>query len=80
MRSILIELEDNGQDFLQILCDDNGIVIETRPFQTDIWKGASIPIHDKDMFAIGEELPINHPPNIIFGFLKHKIIKITEND
>lgn len=70
----VIQLEDNGQDFLQVVTDDRGEIIETRPFQTDIWKGGFIPL---EMVVVGKELPIHHPPHINFGFLKHKVESIV---
>lgn len=76
----IIELEDNGQDFLEIVTDQDGVIIETRPFQTSVWKGGIIPIEQKHMMKVGKNLPIHHPPNINFGFLKHKIKSVkTEN-
>lgn len=70
-----ITLEDNGQDFLEIITEDSGFITETRPFQTEIWKDGYIPL-DSPEFYIGGILPIHKPPHIIYGFLKHKVIKI----
>ena len=72
MEKHIIHLEDNGQDFLQLVVED-GIVTEAKPFQTDIWKGASIPV---DFIEVGEPCPIHHPPHINYGYLKHKVEKI----
>jgi hypothetical protein len=73
---LIIEFEDKGQDFLYFQLDKNGFVVKATPFQNEIWKGAYIPL---SMLKVGKELPIHHPPNINFGFLKH-IVKniITE--
>lgn len=71
-----IQLEDNGQDFLTVITDENGKIVECRPFQTDVWKGAIIPITSKDMMKPGQFMPIHNPPYINFGFLKHKIEKV----
>ncbi len=70
----LIELEDNGQDFLLIHVEDN-FIIKTEPFQTDIWEGSYVPIED---VKVGEEMPIHKPPHINFGYLKHKVESIKE--
>lgn len=74
---ILIELEDKGQDFLEIYVDDNEVVYRTEPFQTDIWKGAWIPTA---LCKIGEPCPIHHPPALEFGQLKYNIISITPHE
>jgi hypothetical protein len=75
-----IELEDNGQDFLTVITDCNGIIVETRPFQSNIWKGATIPIESVGMMKPGQLLPIHNPPHIRYGFLKHKIEKVFNQE
>jgi hypothetical protein len=67
---IIIEFEDNGQDFLEFQINKNGFVLASSPFQSDLWKGAYIALSD---VRINEELPIHHPPHINFGYLKHKV-------
>ena len=74
----IIELEDNGQDFLKIITDHVGVIIELQPFNTGAFLGGLIPIGQEDMMEIGKELPIHHPPNISFGFLKHKIKNVQK--
>lgn len=76
----VIELEDKGQDFTTIITDSDGVIVETRPFQTEFWKGGSIPIEFPSMLKVGELLPINHPPHINFGFLKYKIFRIEQKE
>lgn len=74
-----IELEDNGQDLLELVTDENGVVIDAGPFQKSVWIGASIPISEhQNLLVIGEGLPIHHPPHINYGFLKHKVISIEK--
>ena len=73
-----ITLEDNGQDFLEFICDEKGEIVETNPFQGGIWNGGYIPIRDQTMVRVGELCPLHKPPNIYFGFLKHKIEKIEQ--
>lgn len=68
----IIHFEDNGQDFLQFIVEDD-IVVEAKPFQTDIWKGAYIPVYNVN---VGEPCPIHHPPHINYGYLKHNVEKI----
>lgn len=73
MEKTLIELEDKGQDFFQMVLNEYGIVVRTEPFQTDIWAGAYIPIED---LKVGDLCLIHHPPHIVFGALKYKIKNI----
>lgn len=72
-----VQLEDLGQDLLSIITDDKGMVLETRPFHTDLYKGALIPIEQQ---VIGEECMIHNPPHIEYGFLKYKVLSITPID
>lgn len=73
MRGYEITLEDKGQDFTRFITDQNGIVVEALPYQTDLWKGAEIPITNQ---KIGELCMIHKPPRIEFGYLNYKVIKI----
>lgn len=68
----VIELEDKGQDALLFHVKDN-IVIRTEPCQTDIWKGAYVPIINCE---VGKPMPIHHPPNINYGQMNYKIVSI----
>lgn len=34
---ITIHFEDHGQDFLEWDCDKDGIIIDCRPFQSNVW-------------------------------------------
>lgn len=70
----LIELEDNGQDFLKFTTDIDGIIIKTEPFQGNAWNGGYIPIKSQ---LKNELCMIHKPPNIEYGKLKHKVINIT---
>lgn len=76
----VIKLEDNGQDFLELITDHVGVIIDAKPFQKEIWKGGYIPIKAPEC-RVGEFLPIHKPPHIEYGFLKHRIesIKQIEN-
>lgn len=71
-----ITLEDNGQDFLEFICNDDGVIVETFPFQGDIWNGGVIPIKNSEMCKVGGFCPMHNPPHIKYGYLKHKIAKI----
>ena len=57
MKGYEIELEDKGQDFTRLKTDEQGIVIAVEPYQTDVWKGALIPI---DQQKIGDLCMIHH--------------------
>ncbi|MDG6896394.1 hypothetical protein [Volucribacter amazonae] len=70
MKGYEITLEDKGQDFTILKTDEKGIVIAVEPFQTEIWKGASIPISKQ---KIGDLCMIHHLPHIEYGYLKYKV-------
>jgi hypothetical protein len=72
----IIELEDNGQDFIELITDQDGIIIDAKPFQKEVWVGGIIPI--ETMLAVGEELPVHKPPHINYGLLKHKVKSIKQ--
>lgn len=74
-KGFVIELEDNGQDFLRFTTDGIGNIIKTEPFQGEVWDGGYIPVFSQ---LEGEFCMMHKPPNIIYGFLKHKVTKITE--
>lgn len=75
MKGYKITLEDKGQDFLRFITDDKGIVIEALPYQTDVWKGALIPIAQQE---IGDLCMIHHPPRIEYSYLRYKVLDIKE--
>ncbi len=70
-----ITLEDKGQDLLWLRVNEGGLVEEAGPFQNEFWKGAYIPVWN---LRTGQLLPIHHPPHIIRGFLKYKVISIKK--
>jgi len=53
-----IELEDHGQDFLEWDIDDQGKVVDCRPFQGWVWNGTIV--HNKDIRP-GDILVITTP-------------------
>ncbi len=75
-KQIKITLEDCGQDFTTFYTNEDGIVIDAQPFLSEIWRGAIIPVRDPDLFELGKQLPIHHPPHIMWGFLKYRIAEI----
>lgn len=72
---MIIELEDNGQDFTELHVNQDGVVIDAKPFQSSVWQGARIP-RVMYMLEPGNFCPMHHPPAINFGHLKHKIENI----
>jgi hypothetical protein len=42
MTKTLIEFQDHQQDFLVWTVDEAGIVLESWPFQTDVWRGLKV--------------------------------------
>ena len=72
---VKIYIEDKGQDILWFKVNDGGLVEKAGPFQNELWKGAYIPCQG---LRIGQMLPIHHPPHIIRGFLKYRIVAIKK--
>ena len=70
-----VELEDNGQDFLEFITDKNGVILEAKPFLTEIWAGGYIPLKIQ---KIGDFCMMHKPPHIITGYLKHRVTNIEE--
>jgi hypothetical protein len=70
-----IELEDNGQDFLSFTTDEHGTIVKTEPFQADVWNGGYIPVESQ---FEGEFCMMHKPPHFNYGYLKHRVTKITE--
>lgn len=73
---IVVELEDNGQDFLFFHISPEGKITDAVPFQDRIWVGGQVPLHTLDYLKIGKPFPLHHPPHINFGFLAHNIKNI----
>jgi hypothetical protein len=72
MAIFTVFFEDNGQDFLEWDINDDGVVVESRPFQNDIWRNTV-------MKTLKEgELPLiitTHSPGV--AQLKHRVVKIA---
>ncbi len=75
MAKIKIDLEDNGQDVLWMLCDEHGTVVDAGPYQSAVWTGHTIPVWDSELMRVGEPCPINLGM-IRHSFLKHNIEKV----
>ncbi len=51
----VIHFEDHGQDFLQWMIGEDGYVLDSQPFQRDVWAGKfTIP----DFIKVGDLLPV----------------------
>lgn len=50
-----ITFEDEGQDFLEWFIDKDGYVLDSKPFQRNIWAGKST---SPDFVQVGDLLPI----------------------
>lgn len=70
---LIIELEDKGQDYTEFQVDKNGFVLRAVPFQTDLWKGAYIPLRN---IKVGRPLPIHHPPHLRFTYLTLNVVNV----
>ena len=77
MKGYEITLEDKGQDFTKLITDKDGIVVKAEPYQTEMWKGALIPISQQ---KIGDLCMIHHLPHIKYGYLKYKVLAIKERN
>lgn len=67
-----IFFEDNGQDFLEWDIDENGLVIDSRPFQATVWCGL---ILDIGSLVIGGFPTFNRDGTA--KYIKHRIEKIA---
>lgn len=45
MGNKILKLADHGQDFLEWHIDENGVVVERRPFQSWLWNGSIVLNH-----------------------------------
>ncbi|WP_329505698.1 hypothetical protein [Haemophilus parainfluenzae] len=75
MKGYEITLEDKGQDFTKLITNKDGIVVKAEPYQTEIWKGALIPISQQ---KIGDLCMIHHLPHIEYGYLQYKVLDIKK--
>jgi len=41
----IIEFEDQGQDFTTWEIDENGLIVDCKPFQASVWCGGIVPNH-----------------------------------
>ncbi|MGY0034421.1 hypothetical protein [Pedobacter sp. NJ-S-72] len=77
---MIIEFEDNGQDFLTWKLDQDGRVIDCSPFQQSAWVGKYVFQHKylfKGAVLFFTDTPvtrINQP----LTQLKHRILSITQ--
>jgi|ETNvirome_6_1000_1030641.scaffolds.fasta_scaffold00018_45 hypothetical protein len=70
-----LHIEDHGQDFLEWDIDNDGIVVECRPFQNDIWKGTRVMRYRQGdcplILPVGFEVPV---------LLNYQITAVQERD
>jgi len=71
---ITIFFVDDGQDFLEWDINDNGEVVDCRPFQAFVWVGTKV--HNKDLKA-GDQLDITTPGGIRRR-LTHAVEKVQQ--
>ena len=69
-----ITLEDEGQDLLWLVVENN-TVVDGGPYHGGLYKDAVVPMVNVE---IGKRLPIHHPPQIIFGFLRYTVEKVEQ--
>lgn len=66
-----ITFEDRGQDFLEWDIDEDGVVVDSRPFQAGIWRGTFV-----SDIKIGERPIITSPREGIPRQLNYRVIDI----
>ncbi len=69
-----VTFEDNGQDFLEFDLDEDGIVIDCRPFQAFLWVNHKVINHDS---LVANQNVILQTTNGDLT-IKHKIESIRE--
>lgn len=78
MSKTKVTLVNSGQDFLEFICDESGMIIEVNPtpLNASIWLGSHLPINDKDLMQVGNLCPIRKAYSFSYGYLRHVIQKI----
>ena len=70
---IIIAFADHGQDFLHWQLNSVGHVVQSTPFQTEIWAGTYVDI---------DQMKVGHEPAVILEgkltYMKYKIIGIAK--
>lgn len=71
---MIIEFEDHHQDFLEWEIDENGVVIDSTPFQFKFWGGCQV--LNKDELKVGGYVQLKTPRGQIQ--IKYPIKSIKE--
>ncbi|MNN55817.1 hypothetical protein D3C81_1707110 [compost metagenome] len=66
-----IYFEDQGQDFLEWDIDRNGVVVDSRPFQAEVWCGAVV-----QSLAVGSPPTVRGPRIATTHTLKYSVERI----
>ncbi len=69
-----IFFEDDGQDFLEWDVDENGLVIDSRPFQGAMWASGNLFL-DLESLVVGGFPTFNRDG--VAKFIKHRIERIV---
>jgi hypothetical protein len=72
MAIFTVFFEDNGQDFLEWDINDDGVVLESRPFQSDIWRGTVMKTPKEGEYPLIISI---HSQGV--AQLKHRIVRIA---
>ncbi len=70
-----IHFQDNGQDFLEWQLNELGTVINTEPFQSEIWTGSFVLPENIEQLDKGDELIFINKYGVERS-MKHRISKI----
>lgn len=76
MKRSKIHFEDNGQDFLTWEINEQGVVVRSEPFQTEVWKDSIV--LNIDELEPGNKVVIIPKDDDEPLEIKHKIEKIEE--
>ncbi|WP_193222238.1 hypothetical protein [Alkalilimnicola sp. S0819] len=68
-----IRFEDQGQDFLEWDIDQEGVVVDSRPFQRHVWCGTQV----QDV-AIGQQPTVITPHVGVAGLLNYRVVHIRQ--
>lgn len=73
-----IYFEDNGQDFLEWDINDDGVVVESRPFQSNIWKNTVVLENlDEGKCPVIISPRCGRAQFIYKGVIRHKVVRIA---
>lgn len=69
-----VELVDRGQDFTEWHLDEDGVVVDCKPHQAEIWRGVKVRNHHQLragvrlhlLLANGDERTLDYPADMVY--------------